>query len=133
VSRARALALVLATAALVAACGPAATPTPGPIDSGSLGAPASIVPSAAGGPPVSPVAGVLTGIDSTGLTQVTGFTLRTNDGRTIEFKLGNLENGNQFPPGHLAEHLATSSPVLVYFRPQGADLVVYRLEDAPAP
>jgi hypothetical protein len=79
----------------------------------------------------SPVDGVLTDIDSAGLTQVTGFTIRSGDGRSITFKIGTLENGAQFPPGHLAEHLATSSPVRVFFRAEGPDLVVYRLEDAP--
>ena len=49
----------------------------------------------------------------------------------MTFKIGTLENGAEFPPGHLAEHLATSSPVRVYFRAEGPDLVVYRLEDAP--
>ena len=79
----------------------------------------------------SPIDGVLTAHRLEGLTQVTAFTLRTNDGQEITFKIGTLENGDQFPPGHLAEHLATSSPVRVYFRAEGPDLVVYRLEDAP--
>jgi hypothetical protein len=128
-----ALGLALGGVLAVAACGPSASPTPGPVDSASIGTPASGVPSSPGDAPGSPVAGVLTDIDSTGLTQVTGFTVRLDDGRSLTFRLGTLENGDQFPPGHLAEHLATSVPVLVYFRPEGSDLVVYRLEDAPAP
>ena len=44
--------------------------------------------------------------------------------------VGTLENGVEFPPGHLAEHLASSSPLRVFFRPEGDRLVVYRLEDA---
>ena len=111
-----------------AACSPTPATTSGPVGTASLSVPAS-------GTPVvdatSPVDGILTDIDSEGLTQVTAFTIRTNDGQSITFKIGTLENGAEFPPGHLAEHLATSSPVRVYFRAEGPDLVVYRLEDAP--
>ena len=64
---------------------------------------------------------------------MTAFTLRTNSGQQVTFRIGTLENGDLFPPGHLAEHLATSSPVRVFFRQDGADLVAYRLEDAPQP
>ena len=45
-------------------------------------------------------------VESAGLDQVKGFTLRTNDGETIAFMLGPLENGDEFPPGHLKEHQA---------------------------
>jgi hypothetical protein len=78
----------------------------------------------------SPVTGVLVHIDSTGLAAVSGFRLRLDDGREVTFRIGTLENGDQFPPGHLAEHMASSDPVRVYFRPDGSDLVVYRIEDA---
>lgn len=75
--------------------------------------------------------GIAVKIDATGLTNVAGFTLRTNSGQEIQFKLGTLENATQFAPGHLGEHVATASPVRVFFRATGGDLVVYRLEDAP--
>lgn len=81
----------------------------------------------------SPVDGVLVAIDAAGLSQVKGFTLRLNDGREIVFKIGVLENGAQFPPGHLAEHMATSTPIRVSFRDEAGEHVAYRLEDAPAP
>ena len=127
--RLRAATLAFASAALIAACSASPTTTPGPIATSSLSVPASGTP---GAELTSPVDGILTDIDSEGLTKVTGFTLRTSDGRSITFKIGTLENGADFPPGHLAEHLATSSPVRVSFRVEGPDLVVYRLEDAPA-
>ena len=120
--------LALVGAMVVGACTPQYA-TPGPVGSASISAPASGTPGVA--VPASPIDGVLTHIDSTGLTQVTGFDLRTNDGQEIPFMIGTLENGDQFPPGHLAEHLATSSPVRVWFREDGSNLVVYRLEDAP--
>jgi hypothetical protein len=70
------------------------------------------------------------GVVSAGLDQVRGFTIRANDGSTIEFALGQLENGDEFPPGHLKEHQATASPILVFFRIENGRLVAYRIEDA---
>ena len=128
--RLRAATLALAAAAAIAACNGSPTTTPGPIGTSSLSVPASGTP---GPEPASPVDGILTDIDSEGLTRVTAFTLRTGDGQSITFKIGTLENGADFPPGHLAEHLATSSPVRVYFRADGPNLIAYRLEDAPSP
>lgn len=85
----------------------------------------------------SPVDGVIVSIDSAGLTDVRGFVLRVPGGSSFDFVLGPLENPTAFPPGHLAEHQATSAPVRVYFRLDGGERVVYRLEDAvpvsPAP
>jgi len=80
--------------------------------------------------PESPVAGIVTAVDSSGLAQVKGFTLRTNDGEIIVFKIGVLQNGDEFPPGHLKEHQATAAPILVFFNQVGNELVVYRIEDA---
>ena len=109
-----AVAAIAAALALVA-CDPGSAP--------SSGAPASVVVT-------SPVVGLLTGIDAEGLTRVTGFRLRTDDGAEIPFRIGVLENGADFPPGHLAEHMATTTKVRVFFREEGGERVVYRLEDA---
>ena len=126
--------LVLAVAILAAGCGGGsdaptpggtAAPTPRPLGSAQTAAPASA------GTPGSPIAGVITSIDSTGLTQVRGFTLRTDAGKDLTFVIGTLDNGAEFPPGHLAEHLAAAAPILVSFRVQDGKLVAYRLEDAP--
>ena len=88
-------------------------------------------PSAAATPEVaSPAQGIIVAVEATSLSDVHGFTLRTPGGAVLEFKLGTLENPTAFPPGHLAEHQATSSPVLVYFRVEDGERVVYRLEDA---
>jgi hypothetical protein len=73
---------------------------------------------------------VVVGIDSQGLTKVTGFRLRSADGGETSFTIGILENGVEFPPGHLAEHMATSTRVRVFFRDEGGSLVVHRIEDA---
>ena len=107
---------------------------------GCSGAPASTgsppqqsTPSPAASPvPVSPVVGVIVDIVSAGLDKVTAFTIRTDGGERLTFAIGVLENGAQFPPGHLSEHRATLEPVRVYFRVAGGTLVAYRIEDASA-
>jgi len=121
--RARALVLAAAVIALAACGSGAAAPSP---DEGS---------GVAGGSGAlhSPVDGVPIDIEAEGFTRVTAFTIRTDDGGRHRFVLGPLENATQFPPAHLAEHLAGSTRVRVFFRSEGADEVVYRLEDAPAP
>ena len=81
----------------------------------------------------SPAEGVVIDVDAAGLDDVRGFTLRTSGGFAFDFVLGTLENPTEFPPGHLAEHQATSLPIRVYFRAEGGQHVVYRLEDAEAP
>jgi hypothetical protein len=129
---------LLAAVAASAGCSSGPASTPGRIATASIEAPASGGPGVtdaasspgAGSIPASPVDGVLLDIDASGLTEVTGFTLRLDDGRSFEFLIGTLENGAEFPPGHLAEHLASSSRVRVSFRVDGSNLVAYRLEDA---
>jgi len=110
-------ALVLA----LAACGGGASPSP------SIVLPAS--PSS--GVPASPVDGAVVAIDSAGLAAVRGFTLRLAGGAELSLKLGTLENGDEFAPGHLKEHMALAETVRVWFRVEGGMLVAYRLDDAP--
>ena len=78
------------------------------------------------------VDGVIVAVRSEGLDQVKGFDLRTTNQRTLAFTLGDLENGAEFPPGHLVEHQATAQPVRVWYRTEGDDKVAVRLEDAPS-
>ena len=118
---------VLATAAAAvllgltaAGCGPAPPPpavTPVPAASSQ-------------GLAASPVVGLLTKLDVEGLVRVSGFRLRTDDGTELGFAMGGAENGLEFPPSHLAEHMATTSRVRVFFRHDAGARVVYRLEDA---
>lgn len=76
--------------------------------------------------------GIVVAVDAASLGDVRGFTLRTTDGRSIDFGLGRLENGSQFPPSHLAEHRATSQPIIVIYREEAGARLAVRLEDAPA-
>ena len=83
-----------------------------------------------GGPEISGAVGVIVAVDSAGLSDVRGFTLRQGPGKTLEFLLGELENAAEFPPGHLAQHQATAEPVLVWYRMEGDVRFAIRLEDA---
>ena len=112
--------VVLAIALVLGACTPAATPAP----TAGGSAPGALV---------SPIEGVPVDIEAEGFTNVDAFTIRTDDGRQLRFVLGPLENPAEFPPQHLAEHLAGSTRIRVFFRAQGPDAVAYRLEDAPTP
>ena len=76
------------------------------------------------------VVGVIVGVQSQGLDKVLDFTLRTTDQGTIQFLIGSLENGTEFPPGHLVEHQSTASPVRVWYRIENGAKVAIRLEDA---
>jgi hypothetical protein len=135
--RARTLALLVALALslVAAACDIAASGQPGAsgLPSSSSGVAPSVsfeVPSFVVPVPRSPVAGVVTSINSQGLDKVKGFTLRTRSGVDLTFVIGQLDNGADFPPGHLAEHQASLEPILVWFKTEGDKLVVYHLEDA---
>lgn len=78
------------------------------------------------------IEGIVVGVDSAGLGNVRSFRLRPTDGRTLTFELSGLRNAAQFPPGHLTEHLATSSPVRVWYEGSGDQLRALWLEDVPA-
>lgn len=128
----RIVAAALAITLLAAACSSSAAETPP--TGGFTPAPASSdVPGVSASPatPESPVAGVVTSVDAVALDQVRGFTLTSAAGRELTFVIGTLENGDEFPPGHLKEHMASATPVLVSFRQEKGALVAYRLEDAP--
>lgn len=83
-------------------------------------------------PAIRTETGVVVAVEAVSLTDVRGFTIRTADGRTVVFRVGRLENGAEFPPGHLAEHAATATQVLVTYRTEDGALVAFRIEDAPA-
>ena len=78
------------------------------------------------------VVGVVVDVQSQGLVDVRAFSVRTDDGQTLTFRIDALENGAEFPPGHLIEHQATSERVRVFYRRDGEQLVAFRIVDAPA-
>jgi hypothetical protein len=90
-----------------------------------------VVVSAFGQAPRQAETGLVTAVDASSLTNVRGFTIRTDDGRTVVFRIGALENPAQFAPGHLLEHRATGVKIVVTYRRENGELVAIRLEDAP--
>jgi hypothetical protein len=65
---------------------------------------------------------------------VAAFTLRTADGRLVEFQVGRLKiDATSFPAGHLREHRLLNAPVMVTYREEGGSRVALRLQDAPVP
>ncbi len=86
---------------------------------------------AACGPAPQTVAGFVVDVKSTSLTEIQSFTLRTQDGRELVFRVGPLElDGGAFPAGHLRQHMALNQAVAVAYREEGGERVVYRLVDA---
>ena len=84
-----------------------------------------------GSPPGATVVdGVIVGVQAESLGNVRSFTLRTSSGDVLEFGLASLENGDEFPPGHLAEHQVTAEVVRVWYRDDGGTLLAIRAEDA---
>ena len=78
--------------------------------------------------------GIVTEVTPSGTLAVASFQLRTDDGTTLTFVLGDLDLS---PPGfngpHLYVHRATLQPIVVRYRVVGADLVADRLVDAVVP
>jgi hypothetical protein len=75
--------------------------------------------------------GVVVAVQATSLSSVQGFSIRTADGRTVDFRVGTIENAASFPPGHLAEHKVSLIPVRVTYVEESGGPVAVRLEDAP--
>ena len=92
----------------------------------------ALVATAACGAPQETAAGYVIDVKSTSLTQIDSFTLRTNEGAELVFRVGALDlNGGGFPGSHLREHMATNQPVAVAFGMDGENRVATRLVDAP--
>lgn len=86
---------------------------------------------AACGPAPTTVAGYVVDVKSTSLTEIQSFTLRTQDGQELVFRVGALElDGGAFPGGHLREHMALNQAVAVAYREEAGERVAYRLVDA---
>ena len=81
-------------------------------------------------PDATQAVGVIVQVQSEGLTNVRGFSLRTDSDTDMVFSLDKLQNGAQFPPGHLVEHQASSTPVRVWFTTEGGINYALWLDDA---
>lgn len=84
-----------------------------------------------GGPGRRVETGVVVAVEATSLTSVQGFSIRTADGRTVDFRVGALETGATFPPGHLAEHKVSLVPIQVTYVDRDGGHVAVALVDVP--
>jgi len=94
---------------------------------------AGIVAAVALAPRTSTATGVVVAVESASLTDVKAFTIRESGGRTRRFVVGALQNGTEFPPGHLVEHIASGVPVVVTWRDEDGVAIAIRIVDGPLP
>jgi histidinol dehydrogenase len=76
------------------------------------------------------VEGIITDVQSTGLTEIESFTLRTNRGETLVFRVApdaRPEAEEGFVPGHLRSHAVAAEQVRVYYREEAGELLATRL------
>jgi hypothetical protein len=84
-----------------------------------------------GGPGRQVETGIVVSVEATSLSAVQGFSIRTADGRTVDFRIVAIENAASFPPGHLAVHKVTLVPVRVTYVDRNGSHEAVRIEDAP--
>ena len=89
-----------------------------------------VVTTILGGPGRRVETGIVVAVEATSLTSVQGFSIRTADGRTVDFRVGALENASAFPPGHLAEHRVSLVPIQVTYVDRDGAHVAVALVDA---
>jgi hypothetical protein len=75
--------------------------------------------------------GIVVAVQATSLANVEGFSIRTGDGRTVDFRITSLENAAAFPPGHLSVHKVSLAPIVVTYVADGGTNRAVRIEDAP--
>ena len=76
--------------------------------------------------------GVVLDIRQAGPAVVTGFTLRADDGRVMEFQVGETSAADgTFPSIHIRDHMASAQRVAVRYVETESGLVAIRLADAP--
>lgn len=83
-------------------------------------------------PVASSATGIVVAVDQASITDVRTFTLRTDSGDMLTFRIGQLDlSDGAFPANHLREHMATATRVTVTYTGGGAERFAVRLVDAP--
>jgi hypothetical protein len=82
--------------------------------------------------PVRSAAGVLVGVEATGLNDVQAVTLRTDDGDERRFVLGGevARSGHPPSPGHLRQHMTHGDRVTIRYRETGDQAVALEIVDS---
>ncbi len=91
----------------------------------------TLVLAGCGGDTLQTETGVVVDVQQAGLADVSGFTLRTSDGRELTFDTTQTRfDAAGFPPQHLQEHRALAEPVRVTYQVKDGTNRVVKLEDA---
>jgi len=78
--------------------------------------------------------GLVIDVQSTSAVDITGFTLRTQDGQLHYYAVGRLDTASPgFPAVHLRSHLISLIPVVVTYEMDGDQRVAVRIVDAILP
>ena len=78
------------------------------------------------------ITGVILDVESSSLTELDSFTVRSNDGEVLVFLVdpdAPLDPQGGLLPGHLLGHMQAAEQVTVYYRTDGGVLLAVRLED----
>lgn len=76
--------------------------------------------------------GLVVGVEPAGPAEIGGFTLRSEAGETLVFRVDELDTSSGgFDALHLNDHFMTGQPVAVAYRVEGGSNVAVRIVDAP--
>jgi hypothetical protein len=84
-------------------------------------------------PQTQSVRGVLLDVVSPSIQQVDSFSLRTDDGRELDFVTApdfNKGVSHVMTPGHMRQHMALADPVVVTYREESGKLIALSATDA---
>jgi hypothetical protein len=84
-------------------------------------------------PQTQSVRGVLLDVVSPSIQQVDSFSLRTDDGRELDFVTApdfNKGVSRVMTPGHMRQHMALADPVVVTYREESGKLIALSATDA---
>ncbi len=85
------------------------------------------------GPATKTAAGIVVAVDQASLTEIRSFTLRTEAGEMLTFRVGALDlSSGAFPANHLREHMAAAAPIAVAYADNNGEPTAVRLVDAPS-
>lgn len=95
---------------------------------------AALAIAACGGSGEHKATGVIIDVQAASLTVLDSFTLRTNDGDTLVFRVAPdaaQDPQEGFFPGHMRTHAVAAEQVTVSYREEQGNLLALRLEHAP--
>ena len=84
------------------------------------------------GPPAGRATGVVISADGSMVTVVDRFSLSTDEGHVLAFRVGTLDLSNGgLPAPHLRDHLVSGEPITVTYMVENGENVATHYVDAP--